>query len=118
MQSEQVKLPQDNNQLGNLCAICGKIITKNDLVHILVEDTEDVVVHFKCFVEVHDKICCECGMPFKDKEELLYCEEHKDYFHMKEDCQKRHMRKHQPFKHAEYSTANNRIKFLDSDENE
>jgi len=58
MQSDQVKLPQDNNQLGNLCAICGKIITKNDLVHILVEDTEDVVVHFKCFVEVHDKICC------------------------------------------------------------
>jgi len=118
MQSEQVKLPQEDNQLSNLCAICGKIITKNDLVHILVEDTEDVVVHFKCFVEVHDKICSECGTPFKDHEELLYCEEHKDYFHTKESCQKKHMRKHKPFKRAVYSSANNRITILDSTDSE
>jgi hypothetical protein len=98
------------------CAICKKNISSNDLVYLSPDESKEFIAHFSCYVEVQDKICSICCLPFFDKEELLYCEEHKEYFHNNSECIKNHLSKHIRFKKAIFDASNNRVIFQeDSD---
>ena len=95
----------------NRCAICNEIITKEDLVHI----ADGLRVHFRCYIEIQEKICSICGKPFKNQEEVFFCLEHKEYFHTTEPCLSNHLEKHMPFKRARYDATKNRITLIDID---
>jgi len=94
------------------CILCKKPITENDLIHISRKGQKDFLVHFKCYIEIQEKICVECGYPFKDQEQLLFCEEHNEYFHDLKKCSDNHLRKHKYFKKAIYDGLKNRISLL------
>jgi hypothetical protein len=101
-------LSNDRTMTKKICAICHKEIEEEDLVYLM-DRTNDLTVHFRCYIEVHDKICSICGKPFQDKEKLFFCEMHKEYFHTKNTCLQKHMKKHMPFKIGYYDANSNRI---------
>ena len=90
---------------NNKCLICKQEIIKDDLIHI----SNGVKVHFKCYIEIQEKLCVICGKPFKDQEELYFCVEHKEYFHKTNSCLWQHLQKHMPFRKAKYDSKKNRI---------
>lgn len=113
MFNEHTSLTVESKNREMICSICNKEITKDDLVHI----SEHLTVHFKCYIEIQEKICACCSKPFTDQEILLYCDEHKEYFHGEGLCLQKHLQKHMPFKKVRYDANRNRITFLDvSDE--
>ena len=112
MLNEYTSLLTDKRNKERVCSICKKEITEDDLVHI----TDNLTVHFKCYIEIQNKMCASCGRPFKDQEILLYCDEHKEYFHEQGVCFEKHLEKHMPFKYARYDASRNRITFLDTKE--
>ncbi|MHA1628924.1 MAG: hypothetical protein ACTSXO_01760 [Candidatus Heimdallarchaeota archaeon] len=91
------------------CIICHKIIAKDDLIFIQDKKTKKLAVHLKCYVEIQDKICAECGLPFADKEEVFYCEEHHQYFHATKNCLDIHLKKHMHFLRGIYDQSQNRV---------
>ena len=94
------------------CAICDEIINEQDLVYISDFNDNELAVHFTCYVEIQEKICSECGNPFKNQERLLFCEEHNEYFHKSRACIRDHLEKHMRFKDAIYDAIKNRITYL------
>ncbi len=102
-ENTELTFEQDNQEM--VCSMCNQKIHKDDLVHI----TENLTIHFKCYIEIQDKICACCGKPFLDQEILFYCEEHKEYFHRQNSCLKNHLQKHMPFKKVRYDASRNRI---------
>ena len=112
LHSDNTSLSQISNQ--RRCSICNEPVNDEDLVHL----SNDLTVHFKCYIEIQDKLCSVCGNPFENNEELLYCVEHKEYFHFNDFCLKKHMKKHMPFRKAKYDMKKNRIAIQeDLDEN-
>ncbi|MFW9922611.1 MAG: hypothetical protein ACFFDW_04890 [Candidatus Thorarchaeota archaeon] len=87
------------------CAICSEVITKEDLIHV----SGGMKVHFRCYIEIQEKICSICGRPFIDQEELYFCTEHKEYFHTTHNCLWNHLQKHMPFRKGKYDAKKNRI---------
>ncbi|NHK32459.1 MAG: hypothetical protein FK730_13980 [Asgard group archaeon] len=109
MHDEKLSYKKSNHSVNMRCAICRKIIAKSDLIYISPDESDEFIAHFNCYVELQDKICSECGKPFFDKEKLLYCDKHKEYFHAKKECIRNHLEKHIQFKQALYDASNNRI---------
>lgn len=115
MVSDKIKTHQKNER-KNICAICDQEIEEKDLVYLPVEGEENICVHFSCYIEVQNKICCECGKPFTDQEPVYFCQQHKEYFHKtKGKCLEQHMKKHMPFEEGYYDALNNRI-IIEKDE--
>ena len=110
MQQDDASLSKLTSGTDKICVICHKIITENDLAYIADEEETSFLAHFRCYVEVQEKICSECGVPFRDQERLLYCDEHREYFHPRENCLMSHFEKHLRFKEGIYDAAKNRIK--------
>ncbi|MEA2070723.1 MAG: hypothetical protein U9O98_05470 [Asgard group archaeon] len=94
-----------------ICPLCKKPIDNNDLLFIEKKNGENQAYHFDCYLELQDKICAECGIPFENKEEVLYCEEHHEYFHKNPLCLNNHLEKHKHFQIAIYSAVNNQMIF-------
>ncbi|HUU76953.1 MAG TPA: hypothetical protein VMX55_01320 [candidate division Zixibacteria bacterium] len=113
MQSGNTDFSQKELDSDRICTICKNRINDNDLVQI----AGNLVVHFKCYVEIQEKICSICGIPFTDQEELFFCEEHKEYFHTNEQCLKKHLKQHMPFKKVKYEATKNRFTSVDELEN-
>jgi hypothetical protein len=109
LHDENIDHPKLNHTSGIRCAICNKIITKSDLVHVSLDESSEFIAHFNCYVELQDKICSECGLPFYHQEEILFCEDHKQYFHESSACIMKHLNKHTRFLKAKYDATNNRI---------
>ncbi|NHJ39214.1 MAG: hypothetical protein FK731_04215 [Asgard group archaeon] len=109
MHDDNLSFNKSQHSIVIRCAICKKIISNSDLIYISPDESEEFIAHFNCYVELQDKICSECGKPFFDKEKLLYCEKHKEYFHIKRECIRNHLEKHIQFKQAYYDASNNRI---------
>jgi len=109
--NENIELPFEKKKHEMVCSMCNQKITEDDLVHI----SENLTVHFKCYIEIQDKICACCGTPFMDQEILLYCDEHKEYFHRHSSCLKNHLKKHMPFKKVRYDASRNRITSFELD---
>lgn len=103
----------NDNTKDARCAICNKKINENDLIYITDIDSNNIAVHFNCYIEIQEKICSECGRPFKDQESLLFCEEHSEYFHDSDECIFVHLGKHMKFKKAVYDNTKNRISVFD-----
>ena len=81
----------------NICVICHQEIEENDLVFFSNQNERGkgkLCVHFRCYLELQNKICCECGKPFEGEEELFLCEEHQEYFHSSKECLNSHLKKH------------------------
>ncbi|NHJ49760.1 MAG: hypothetical protein FK733_18355 [Asgard group archaeon] len=114
MHDEEINQIHKNQTSVVRCAICNKIITENDLVHVSLDETNEFIAHFNCYVELQDKICSECGLPFYNQEEILFCEDHKQYFHESSSCIMKHLSKHTRFQKAKYDATNNRIVIQDS----
>lgn len=109
-------LSKTTANINTRCAICNKTISENDLIYISDNTSKNFIAHFRCYVEIQEKICSECGIPFRDQETVLFCDEHREYFHSNEKCLKDHFEKHLKFKQGIYDTIKNRIIFLNSDE--
>ncbi|MHA1221075.1 MAG: hypothetical protein ACTSQB_05010 [Candidatus Heimdallarchaeota archaeon] len=109
MQQNDASLSKSTSSTDKICVICNKVITENDLVSIVNDGEISFSAHFRCYVEIQEKICSECGVPFKDQENLLFCDEHREYFHSTETCLKKHIEKHLRFKQCMYDVAKNRI---------
>ncbi|HUT80944.1 MAG TPA: hypothetical protein VMZ29_07055 [Candidatus Bathyarchaeia archaeon] len=116
MHQDDVGLSKATSSINSKCAICDKLISENDLVYISDDPSRNFITHFRCYVEIQEKICSECGMPFRDQEILLFCDEHREYFHSSEKCLKDHFEKHLKFKQGIYDATKNRIVLLDLDE--
>ncbi len=112
MQYDNIGLSNGNASDIRKCAICTEIINEQDLVFITDVDNNELAVHFTCYVEIQEKICSECGNPFKNQERLLYCEEHNEYFHRSKACIRDHLEKHMRFTEAIYDAIKNRITSL------
>ena len=102
-------LDSSSKKMKSICSICHREIEENDLVYLSAQGEGNLRLHFRCYLEIQDKICSECGKPFQSQQELLFCEEHQEYFHSSKECLRNHMEKHMPFRKAWYDATNNRI---------
>ncbi len=116
MHQDDVGLSKTTSSVNSRCAICNKLISENDLIYVSDNLTVNFIAHFRCYVEIQEKICSECGTPFRDQESLLFCEEHREYFHPSGKCLRAHFEKHMKFKQGIYDASKNRITILDTDE--
>jgi hypothetical protein len=98
------------------CLICQQVIENSDLVTLIGDSGEEITVHFNCYLNLQEKICSECGKPFKDQEKLYYCPKHKTYFHMSHDCVDHHIQKHLSFYIGKYDAKTNRIILEETEE--
>ncbi len=118
LQNDDVGLSHSKANYDKVCTICNKIISEKDLVHVLDPDDASTTVHFRCYIEIQEKLCSECGKPFKDQERLFYCEKHYEYFHTTDLCLQKHLEKHMNFQIAFYDAIKNRIIKIESSERE
>ena len=109
MQNDNVGLSHSIANYDKTCSICNEKISEKDLVHILDPNDANSAVHFRCYIDIQEKLCCECGKPFKNLEQLFYCEEHYEYFHTTDVCLQKHLKKHMNFLLAYYDAGKNRI---------
>ena len=117
MQQDNLSLTDEAKQvIKSKCSICNQDITDKDLITVSKDDGQELIMHFKCYVEIQEKMCSECGIPFYDQEKVWFCEEHREYLHINNKCILRHLAKHVSFKVGIYDIAKNRVSFLENEE--